>query len=96
MQRPDSQPERFDAIIADLLRSKIVSQEIEDLDRPHVVIVSDGPTGDQFVLGPFPDGYAALCAAEQERLNDACELDVTIGRSYRVHLLLDPVGDPLL
>jgi hypothetical protein len=96
MHLPDPEPERFDATEADLLREKFISQEIEDMDRPHVVIVSDGPEGDQFVLGPFRDAFEALCAAEHERMNDACELDFTTGRSYRVHLLLDPIGDPLL
>lgn len=55
-----------------LVQSIIAYTEIQDADRPHVVIVYDPQTQHMEAFGPYPTAYVALEQAEKDRasLND--------------------------
>jgi len=68
-----------------LLLDHVVSESVADLDRPHVLTITEG--GLTYVSGPYVDAQAALCALEDDRRVNA---DVAADRSYRVSPLLPP------
>lgn len=89
-------PERpWQAAALELLRESIVSQAMSDLDRPHIVLISDPDLDLTFVLGPFPDALSAMVGADAQRREDLRELGDGDRRSYRVLVLLPPVLTPV-
>jgi hypothetical protein len=73
------------------VRETLVRQALDDLDRPHVVIVGDAGLGMTLVLGPFPDALSATIAAEAQRLEDDRELGPSSVRTYQVSLIFPPM-----
>lgn len=75
-----------------LITDAMVRSEVEEIDRPHVVIARDQSTGSQWISGPYVDALAAAVAVEHERHFDRTIQDS--GRAYSVAPLLEPfVGD---
>lgn len=70
----------------------LVRDALEELDRPHVLLIVDGNGQASYVAGPFPDALAAATAAESERRIDEVELGAANGRTYSVKPLLAPSG----
>ncbi|WP_017933664.1 hypothetical protein [Nocardioides sp. Iso805N] len=75
-----------------ILVEAMVRQDVEDLDRPHVVLTCDPIAGATFVTGPFVDAAAALAAASQEAAYDRDELGVS--RRHEILPLLNPAPRP--
>lgn len=71
-----------------ILVEAMVKQDVEDLDRPHVILTCDAAAGATYVTGPFADAAAALAAAAQEAAYDRDELGVT--RRHEILPLLHP------
>jgi hypothetical protein len=85
-------PERaWSASAAEIVLESIIRQETGDLDRPHVVCISDGDDVPAAVMGPYPDAMAAAAAAEQQRASDLRELGESADRRYELRVLLAPV-----
>ncbi|CUR54164.1 hypothetical protein NOCA2130004 [metagenome] len=58
-----------------LVREALVSDSVADLDRPHVVVVTD-PVAGVLLEGPYPSGWEAITAAgalEAERRREWCD-----------------------
>lgn len=53
-------------VLAALMTDSVVRSEMDEVDSPHVMLCTDLNTGFISVAGPFPDGFAALVAAEQD------------------------------
>ncbi|TQK73288.1 hypothetical protein FBY23_5117 [Nocardioides sp. SLBN-35] len=68
-----------------LLVDHVISESVADLDRPHVLAITEG--GLTYVSGPYVDAQAALCALEDDRKVNA---EVAADRSYQVSPLLPP------
>jgi hypothetical protein len=86
------EPERVWAASAlEILRESIVSQAMDDLERPHIVLIDDPELDLAFVLGPFADALSATVAADAQRQEDLRELGESGHRTYRVLVLLPPV-----
>jgi hypothetical protein len=60
----------LEALVA-FLRGVIGAAAVEEIDLPHIVICHDAETGATSYAGPYPDGLAALAAAELESCKDA-------------------------
>ena len=87
--RMDSRsPQPGDAIR--LIQELLVQDAMHDLDRPHVVLISDSSWETVTVIGPFPDAMAATVAADAQRAEDIRELGPSPSRSYLVSLLFPP------
>jgi hypothetical protein len=82
---PDRADDRRTEAALQLLLDHVVSEGVADLDRPHVLTITEG--GSTYVSGPYADALAALCASEDDRRVNA---DVEGERSYRVTPLLPP------
>jgi hypothetical protein len=80
----DANVRAVQAALADFL----VRDALEELDRPHVVVVTAPDS--VCVIGPYPDALAAVVAAEQERHGQETALGDVSGRAYDVHPLCDP------
>jgi hypothetical protein len=52
--------------LARLLIDSVVAESVREIDLPHVVVVHDPVTGTSSMQGPFPNGLAALVAADAE------------------------------
>ncbi|WP_459981299.1 hypothetical protein [Nocardioides sp. AN3] len=76
----------------ELVRESIVRDAMEDLDRPHIVLIRDGRLDLTLVMGPFPDALTATVAAHGQRLEDDRELGESQSRTYAVFVLLPPVS----
>ncbi|WGL50374.1 hypothetical protein P5P86_10380 [Nocardioides sp. BP30] len=72
-----------------LLVEAVVKQELEDLDRPHVIVTWDLLAGTTFVTGPFADAASALAAAARELAYDRAELG-NVSRRHEILPLLHP------
>jgi hypothetical protein len=87
---PEREPTRLsEAFALSVVMDGVVRSEVEDLDRPHVVLVE--MAGTQMIIGPYPTALEAVYAAEQERISHAEELGPDPDRSYRVQRLLAPM-----
>jgi hypothetical protein len=75
----------------EIVRDSIVREAIDELDRPHIVLIHDGQLDLTLVLGPFPDALTAAVAAHDQRREDERELGDSTSRSYDVHVLLPPI-----
>lgn len=53
--------------LAILMTNNILAAEVEEMDRPHLVITIDPSNGHRSYSGPYPSGLHALLAVEQER-----------------------------
>ena len=73
-----------------LIQELLVQDAMHDLDRPHVVLISDSSWETVTVIGPFPDAFAATVAADAQRVEDIRELGPSPSRSYLVSLLFPP------
>jgi hypothetical protein len=73
------------------VRESIVWEAVNDLDRPHIVLINDPELDVALVLGPFPDALSATVGAETQRREDVRELGESGRRTYRVLLLLPPM-----
>jgi hypothetical protein len=82
---PDRADDRPTGAALQLLFDHMISEGVADLDRPHVLAITEG--GHTYVSGPYADAQAALCALEDDRRVNA---EVTGERSYRVTPLLPP------
>ena len=49
-----------------LLMRTLAAAAAEEIDRPHIVVCTDPETGATSYSGPYPDGLAALAAAERD------------------------------
>ncbi|WP_344045961.1 hypothetical protein [Nocardioides panacihumi] len=76
-----------------LIRELLVQDAMHDLDRPHVVLISDSSWETVTVIGPFPDAMAATVAADAQRAEDIRELGPSTSRSYLVSLLFPPTRE---
>jgi hypothetical protein len=81
----------WQAVAVETLRETLVREAMEDLDRPHVVLVGDVELGLTLVLGPFPDALTAAVAADAQRREDDRELGPSSVRTYRVSLIFPPM-----
>jgi hypothetical protein len=89
---PEREPTRLsEAFALSVVMDGVVRTEVEDLDRPHVVLVVIA--GSQMIIGPYPTAFEAAHAAEQERLSHAEELGPDPDRHYRVQRLLTPMTE---
>jgi hypothetical protein len=82
---PDGADDRPTGAALQLLFDHMISESVADLDRPHVLAITEG--GQTYVSGPYADGQAALCALEDDRRVNA---EVAGERRYRVTPLLPP------
>ncbi|MBM0127126.1 hypothetical protein [Pimelobacter simplex] len=82
---PDRADDRPTRAALQLLVDHMISEGVADLDRPHVLTITEG--GHTYVSGPYADAQAALCALEDDRRANA---DVVGERSHRVTPLLPP------
>jgi len=57
---------------ADVLGQRLVDMlvcgAVRDMDLPHVLVCTDHTTSSVSLSGPYPDGLAALCAAEADHV----------------------------
>lgn len=57
---------------ADVLGQRLVDMlvrgAVTDMDLPHVLVCTDHATGAVSCSGPYPNGLAALCAAEADHV----------------------------
>jgi hypothetical protein len=53
----------------DLLFVHMVEESLREMALPHAMVCRDIETGISVHEGPYPDGFAALCAAEREASN---------------------------
>lgn len=79
----------------EILRESIVREAMNDLDRPHIVLISDVQLDTTVVMGPFPDALTASVAADRQRREDDRELGGSVSRTYRVFVLFPPVSVPV-
>lgn len=82
---PDRGDERPTEAALQLLVDHMISESVADLDRPHVLAITEG--GLTYVSGPYADAQAAVCALEDDRRVNA---DFEEERGYRVMPLLPP------
>ena len=83
--------EDWRALAVETLRETLVREAMEDLDRPHVLLVGDVGLGLTLVLGPFPDALTATVAAHAQQQEDDRELGPSSVRTYQVSLLFPPM-----
>jgi len=74
----------------ELLRSWLIREAVEDVERPHVVLVLDPHGTPSLVLGPFGNALAAATATETQRAEDDRELGPSASRRYLVHPIYAP------
>lgn len=55
-------------VLGRLLVDMLVSGAVRDMDLPHVLVCTDHTTNSVSLSGPYPDGLAALCAAEADHV----------------------------
>lgn len=73
-----------------LLEDQLVRQELEEMNRPHVLVCTDTHSGQLTLSGPFADGVTALAAAEADaRAMDQISADHTL--VFRVQPLYEPL-----
>lgn len=83
--------EDWQSLAVEAVRETLVREAMDDLERPHVVLIEDVVLGLRLVLGPFPDALSATLAADAQRQEGERELDPTSVRTYEVALILPPV-----
>ena len=66
----------------------VVKDLVAEIDRPHVIMAADPlSAGGTYLIGPFPDGFSAVVAAERAMSDDGLDAGF---HSYRVVPLETP------
>lgn len=52
------------------LLDMLVRDSVRDMDLPHVLVCTDHTTSSVSLSGPYPNGLAALCAAEADHVSE--------------------------
>lgn len=68
-EEPMTNEQVRDAMV--LIWDHLVKDLLAEIDRPHVIMASDPQAvGSTFLIGPFPDGFSAVAAAEKALSDD--------------------------